>query len=46
VYLLGDGDHHRRISELDGTPVGTVKTPIRNALLKLRGRLEVEDETA
>jgi RNA polymerase sigma factor (sigma-70 family) len=36
----------KEISELDGTPVGTVKTRIRDALLKLRSRLEVEDESA
>jgi RNA polymerase sigma-70 factor (ECF subfamily) len=34
----------KEISELDGTPLGTVKTRIRDALLKLRSRLEVEDE--
>jgi RNA polymerase sigma-70 factor (ECF subfamily) len=33
----------KEISELDGTPVGTVKTRIRDGLLKLRSRLEVED---
>jgi RNA polymerase sigma factor (sigma-70 family) len=36
----------KEISELDGTPVGTVKTRIRDALVKLRNRLEVEDESA
>jgi RNA polymerase sigma factor (sigma-70 family) len=36
----------KEIGELDGTPVGTVKTRIRDALLKLRCRLEVEDESA
>jgi RNA polymerase sigma factor (sigma-70 family) len=36
----------KEISELDGTPVGTVKTRIRDGLLKLRTRLEVEDESA
>jgi RNA polymerase sigma-70 factor (ECF subfamily) len=36
----------KEISEMDGTPVGTVKTRIRDALLKLRTRLEVEDESA
>jgi RNA polymerase sigma-70 factor (ECF subfamily) len=36
----------KEISELDGTPVGTVKTRIRDALLKLRTRLEVEDGSA
>jgi RNA polymerase sigma-70 factor (ECF subfamily) len=35
----------KEISELDGTPVGTVKTRIRDGLLKLRNRLEVEDES-
>ena len=33
----------KEISELDGTPVGTVKTRIRDGLLKLRARIEVED---
>jgi RNA polymerase sigma-70 factor (ECF subfamily) len=33
----------KEISELDGTPVGTVKTRIRDGLLKLRTRMEVED---
>jgi RNA polymerase sigma factor (sigma-70 family) len=32
----------REISELDGLPVGTVKTRIRTAMLKLRARLEAE----
>ena len=36
----------KEIGELDGTPVGTVKTRVRDALLKLRTRLEVEDESA
>lgn len=36
----------KEIGELDGTPVGTVKTRIRDALLKLRTRMEVEDESA
>jgi RNA polymerase sigma-70 factor (ECF subfamily) len=35
----------KEIGELDGTPVGTVKTRIRDGLLKLRSRLEVEDES-
>jgi RNA polymerase sigma-70 factor (ECF subfamily) len=35
----------KEISEMDGTPIGTVKTRIRDALLKLRTRLEVEDES-
>ena len=33
----------REIGELDGTPVGTVKTRIRTAMLKLHGLLEVRD---
>jgi RNA polymerase sigma factor (sigma-70 family) len=36
----------KEIGELDGTPVGTVKTRIRDGLLKLRTRLGVEDESA
>jgi RNA polymerase sigma factor (sigma-70 family) len=35
----------KEISEMDGMPIGTVKTRIRDALLKLRTRLEVEDES-
>ncbi|MDQ3940570.1 MAG: sigma-70 family RNA polymerase sigma factor [Actinomycetota bacterium] len=34
----------REISELQGVPLGTVKTRIRSALLKLRSSLEVSDE--
>lgn len=32
----------KEISELDGLPLGTVKTRIRSAMLKLRDRLEAE----
>jgi RNA polymerase sigma factor (sigma-70 family) len=32
----------KEISELDGLPLGTVKTRIRTAMLKLRARLEAE----
>jgi RNA polymerase sigma factor (sigma-70 family) len=34
----------REISELDGVPLGTVKTRIRSAMLKLRASLRVPDE--
>jgi RNA polymerase sigma factor (sigma-70 family) len=34
----------REISELDGVPLGTVKTRIRSAMLKLRSQLRVTDE--
>ena len=33
----------REISDLDDVPLGTVKTRIRTAMLKLRSELEVED---
>lgn len=34
----------REISEMEGIPIGTVKTRIRTAMLKLRAMLEVRDE--
>ena len=34
----------REISELEGVPLGTVKTRIRTAMLKLRSILEARDE--
>ena len=34
----------REISELEGVPLGTVKTRIRTAMLKLRSELEAEDD--
>lgn len=33
----------REISEAEGVPIGTVKTRIRNAVMKLRSNLEVND---
>jgi len=34
----------REISELDGVPLGTVKTRIRSAMMKLRSELRVSDD--
>jgi RNA polymerase sigma factor (sigma-70 family) len=34
----------REISELDGVPLGTVKTRIRSAMLKLRSQLRMSDD--
>jgi RNA polymerase sigma factor (sigma-70 family) len=34
----------REISELDGVPLGTVKTRIRSAMMKLRSQLVVSDD--
>jgi RNA polymerase sigma factor (sigma-70 family) len=36
----------KEISELDGVPLGTVKTRIRTAMLRLRRQLELSDEAA
>lgn len=36
----------KEISQLDDTPLGTVKTRIRDGLRKLRDRLEVEDDVS
>jgi RNA polymerase sigma factor (sigma-70 family) len=46
VLAVYFGRTAKEIGELDGTPVGTVKTRIRTALLTLRGRLEVENDSA
>jgi RNA polymerase sigma-70 factor (ECF subfamily) len=34
----------REIAELEGVPIGTVKTRIRTAMIKVRSQLEVSDE--
>jgi RNA polymerase sigma-70 factor (ECF subfamily) len=34
----------REISDLDGVPLGTVKTRIRSAMVKLRSQLKVSDD--
>ncbi len=39
-----DGLSHREIAEQSGTPLGTVKSRMRLAFQKLRGRLEAEGE--
>jgi RNA polymerase sigma-70 factor (ECF subfamily) len=46
VLAMYFGRTAKEIGELDGTPLGTVKTRIRDALVTLRTRLEVEDESA
>jgi RNA polymerase sigma-70 factor (ECF subfamily) len=45
VLAVYFGRTAKEIGELDGTPLGTVKTRIRTALLTLRGRLEVENDS-
>jgi RNA polymerase sigma factor (sigma-70 family) len=44
VLAVFYGYSAREVSELDGTPVGTVKTRIRTALMRLRSELGVSDE--
>ena len=44
VLAIYAGKTAREISELDRVPVGTVKTRIRAAMLKLRNTLGVEHE--
>jgi RNA polymerase sigma factor (sigma-70 family) len=44
VLALFYGFTAREISELDGVPLGTVKTRIRSAMLKLRAQLRVSDD--
>src|ERR687888_422182 len=44
VLAVYAGRTAREISELDGTPLGTVKTRIRTAMLKLRDTLGVGNE--
>lgn len=44
LLSLFHGLSGREISELDGVPLGTVKTRIRTALLTLRSALEVRDD--
>jgi RNA polymerase sigma factor (sigma-70 family) len=44
VLAVYGGRTAREISELDGTPLGTVKTRIRTAMLKLRDTLVARNE--
>jgi RNA polymerase sigma factor (sigma-70 family) len=44
VLAIFYGFTAREASELDGVPLGTVKTRIRSAMLKLRSQLRVPDE--
>jgi RNA polymerase sigma-70 factor (ECF subfamily) len=43
VHAAYLGRTAREISDLEDVPLGTVKTRIRTAMLKLRSQLEVED---
>lgn len=43
VHAAYIGRTAREISDLENVPLGTVKTRIRTAMLKLRSQLEVED---
>ena len=44
VLAAYTGRTAREISELEGVPLGTVKTRIRTAMLKLRSELEVRED--
>jgi RNA polymerase sigma-70 factor (ECF subfamily) len=45
VLAVVHGFTAREIGEMDGVPLGTVKTRIRSAMMRLRSRMAVPDDT-